>query len=336
MVSPEDSSRIVGYIPVNLKRFYRTAEYGGMAANSLMSLDLITSSIVEGWKRPVYFAMTVPGDYYLGLEDYLQNTGMAYQVTPISNDGTGIGCNTDKMYKVVTEKFRWGGLDQGRDVYLDETVARMVTSTRSSILQLVDELTYEARVANAALEAGQTTYRGVNTEDYVKDRYAKALTVLKLMETKMPEKVCPYQATMGFQLAQSYDDIAKGTGDKAVAARANALYEASIMRYAQHVRFYAYQEERGHGYIDRNGNGDDDATFTCMRLMPQLLYSYKKSNAQGFESMLKKMGQMKLPAWILSYYKERIAMQEEYDRQEAQRAQQPAVADSVRDVAQHK
>ena len=335
VVSPEDSSRIVGYIPVNLRRFYRNEDYGGMAANSLMSLDLITSSIVEGWKRPIYFAMTVPSDYYLGLEDYMQNTGMAYQVVPISNDSTGIGCNSDKMYKVVTEKFRWGGLDQGRDVYLDETVARMVTSTRTSILQLVDELTYEARVANAALEAGQSKHRGMDTEEYIKDRYAKALKVLKLMETKIPEKVCPYQATIGFQVAQCYDDIAKATGDKEAARRSNTLFENCVLRYAKHVRYYAYQEERGHVYIDRNGNGDDDATFTCMRLMPQLLYGYKKACPDGYEAAMKKIGEMKLPAWILNYYKECISTQEEYDRRKGQQqAQQAAVSDSVRDVAQ--
>ncbi len=334
VVSPYDSTRIVDYIPVDLKRFYRNEEYGGMAANSLMSLDLITSSVMGGWKRPIYFAMTVPGDYYLGLEDYLRNTGMAYQVTPVSNDGAGIGCNSDKMYKIVTEKFLWGGLDKDRDVYLDETVARMVTSTRSSMLQLVDELTYEARVAQLMLDEGNSSYRGMKTEDYIKDRYDKALNVLKLMETKLPEKRCAYQATMGFQLAQCYDDVAKATGNKEAAARASQLFEGCILRYAQHVRFYTYQEGRGHGYINRNGEGDDDATFTCMRVMPQLLYTYKQSNEQGYETVMKKMREMKLPGWILNYYKESIASQEEYERRKAQHPAAVATPDSVTAVAQ--
>ena len=318
VVSRYDADRINDYLPVNLKQFFFPgADYGGMGANSTMTLDLIASSIANGWKRPVFFAMTVPNSYYLGLAPYMQNTGMAYQVTPILNDNGDIGCNTDKMYKVVTEKFRWGGLDQGKDVYLDETVIRMVTSTRSSILQLVDELTYEARVANAVLETGTTTYRGMNTKQYIDDRYKKAVTVLKLMETKLPTKVCPYQSTMGYSVAQSWNDIAQATGDKYAAKRARELFEETILRYAKYVRYYVHQEERGTCSIDRNPYSEsrDDATFICKQIMPQLLYSYKQVDENGYKRMMAEFKEMDIPTWLRHYYSDRISVQEDYDAQ---------------------
>lgn len=54
--------------------------------------------------------MTVPDEYYLSLSPYLRNTGLAYQVSPLYNpDGErATWTATDKMYDVVTNKFRWG------------------------------------------------------------------------------------------------------------------------------------------------------------------------------------------------------------------------------------
>lgn len=92
--------------------------------------------------------MTVPDDYYINLSPYLRSTGLAYQVSPIYNadyqEGNGYAVATDKMYDNVMNKFRWGGLDAGKDVYLDETVRRMVTTHRSSMLDLASALYNEA------------------------------------------------------------------------------------------------------------------------------------------------------------------------------------------------
>ncbi|PIZ05468.1 MAG: DUF2723 domain-containing protein, partial [Flavobacteriales bacterium CG_4_10_14_0_8_um_filter_32_5] len=41
----------------------------------MMILDLLAHN---NWKRPVYFAITVGGEGYLGLEDYFQLEGLAY------------------------------------------------------------------------------------------------------------------------------------------------------------------------------------------------------------------------------------------------------------------
>ena len=74
---------------------------------------MIATSAANGWNRPAYFAMTVPDDYYLSLSPYLRSTGLAYQVSPIYNpDGEkATWTATDKKYRNVMERFRWGGVD---------------------------------------------------------------------------------------------------------------------------------------------------------------------------------------------------------------------------------
>ncbi|MBR5029909.1 MAG: DUF2723 domain-containing protein, partial [Muribaculaceae bacterium] len=123
------------------------ASGGGLSASQSMTLDLVASSIAQGWKRPVYFASTVPESLYMGLRPYMLSTGLCYQVTPIKcNDADEeIECNTDKMYEIVTTKYKWGGLDKAKpgSLYLDETVMRMVTTMRNSMISLASSLYIE-------------------------------------------------------------------------------------------------------------------------------------------------------------------------------------------------
>lgn len=117
----------------------------GLTSSQMMSLDIIASSIAQGWNRPCYFAMTVPSSYYLGLDPYLRLTGLAYQVSPLINANGDAGVSTDVMFDNVVNKFRWGGLDTAKPghLYLDETVSRMVTTMRSALLDLATSLVNE-------------------------------------------------------------------------------------------------------------------------------------------------------------------------------------------------
>ena len=52
----------------------------GFTMSEIASLDIINTNAMQGWKRPVYFAVTVGSSYYLGLEDYFSRTGLAYRL----------------------------------------------------------------------------------------------------------------------------------------------------------------------------------------------------------------------------------------------------------------
>ncbi len=216
IVEPQYAAAIEEYIDCNMLADQYTAREMAMSSSKVMSLDIINSSITEGWKRPVYFAMTVPESYYLGLQKYMQCTGMAYQLVPIRGNVRGgvIQPNTEKMYDIVTTKFRWGGLDQDQDghLYLDETVRRMVTTTRSTITDLAAALISE-------------------------NKYDKAREVLDLMNEKLPEASCGYSIQIGQRIAQAYAIIGEECKSEADTQKALDILGKEIDLYAQYVAF---------------------------------------------------------------------------------------------------
>lgn len=91
------------------------------------------------WKRPIYFAVTVGDDYYMGLNDHFELTGLAYQIMPIDSEGKGAQVNVDEMYDNMMNKFRYGNISDPK-VYLDENTLRMCRTHRMMFSQLVSAL----------------------------------------------------------------------------------------------------------------------------------------------------------------------------------------------------
>src|SRR5690606_26616316 len=50
---------------------------------SKAELAILDILVHNDWKRPIYFARTVPSDNYLGLDNYLVTEGFAYRLMPI-------------------------------------------------------------------------------------------------------------------------------------------------------------------------------------------------------------------------------------------------------------
>ena len=234
VVREEDREKIQESINLDLQRMG-----SGMTASQLMSLDIIANSIAQGWNRPCYFAMTVPNSYYLGLDPYLRSTGMVYQVTPtVSDTDRGeFAVSTDVMYDNVVNKFLWGGLDTAKpgEIYLDETVSRMVTTTRSAMLDLASALSNEGTMAR---EGTITIPAGMTSDEYAADRYKKARTILDLMMEKLPISICPFVVQMGEQVANVYYNLGKVSSDSTLVDKANKILEDEVLRYGSYLRFY--------------------------------------------------------------------------------------------------
>lgn len=163
----------------------------GFTMSEIASLDIINTNAMQGWKRPVYFAVTVGNSYYLGLEDYFSRTGLAYQVVPLK--GVSNNIDTDKMYDNMVNKFRWGGIDKAtpeHPLYLDENVRRMCNTHRMMFGDLVVQLIAE----------GKTD---------------KALTALDLIMEKIPGWQVTHDLT-SVSLAQSYLDLGEKTKGEAL------------------------------------------------------------------------------------------------------------------------
>ncbi|MFC2086804.1 DUF2723 domain-containing protein [Bacteroidota bacterium] len=116
--------------------------------NRLMILDLLSAN---NWERPVYYAITVAGSNYMNLQSYFQLEGLAFRIVPIratGMDGTG-RVNTDIMYENLINKFKWGGLEEGKEMYLNEDVTRMLYNYRNNFARLAEALINEGRIDSA-------------------------------------------------------------------------------------------------------------------------------------------------------------------------------------------
>jgi len=120
----------------------------GLYKNKLMVLDILANF---NWNRPIYFAITVGRDNFMGLEKYFQLEGLAYRLVPYlaeSPDGqTGV-VHTEKMYERLVKNFNWGGFNNS-DLYFDETNTRMVMNFRNNYSRLAEALFQKGDTARA-------------------------------------------------------------------------------------------------------------------------------------------------------------------------------------------
>ena len=319
VVGPEMRDMVQDAIPFNLR-----AMGGGLTSSQIMSLDIIASSIAQGWKRPCYFAMTVPESYYLGLSPYMLNTGMAYQVTPVKNADGVCHSSTDKMYDNVMNKFRWGGIDVAApgSLYLDETIRRMVTTTRTAVVELASDLANEGAMAMQAVKNGQSTFMGKDAKAYAADRFDKAMKVLDLIEKKLPAKSSPYAIQYGQHLADTYNFIAAVSGRADAKKKARATLEQEIMRYAQYSRYY---QSLAPGQYDRVTNID---RYVDQRYFPELILAYGQLvDVDAFDKLLAKVEAKGVNLERINGFIEKLKRVEAAQAEET--AQNEAVNDSM-------
>jgi hypothetical protein len=179
----------------------------GLYFYEIAALDMINNNIQQGWDRPIYYAVTVSSDLYLGLEEYFALTGLANHVVPMKTAACG-GVDTERMYDNMMNKFRWGGLEEAtkeNPIYLDENIRRMCQTTRVMFGELIDQLIIE----------GQNE---------------KALKALNFINEKMPEWLIPYEA-LSIQMANNYIVLCENE-------KAKELLVDNINRSLQYLRWY--------------------------------------------------------------------------------------------------
>jgi hypothetical protein len=135
----------------------------------LIQLEIIANNAVNGWKRPIYFASTLPGDQYLGLKESMQLEGYAYRLMPFKIPGALDGFVDSKiMADNMLNKMYWRGLNDDKIYYHGDFYMGIPSVTlRLSTLRLADQFIQE----------------GNN---------AMAKKVLNHLEKVMPDKVIPY------------------------------------------------------------------------------------------------------------------------------------------------
>jgi hypothetical protein len=212
-ILPIDSAKVVdnGTVPKGMEG--RVKKYLAWELNKsyvlkseLMVLDLLANF---NWDRPVYFAVTVGGRNYVGLENNFMLDGLAYRLVPFdtrSHDGQDGEVNTAVMYENFMKKFRWGNINDP-EVYLDETNMRMTMNFRSNFVRLASKLLMEGKIK-------------------------KATEVLDKAEELMPDSKVPYNY---FTLMMADVYMKLGENDKAIAllTRLKERSEQWITYYGQ-------------------------------------------------------------------------------------------------------
>ncbi|MGK6353073.1 protein O-mannosyl-transferase family [Parapedobacter sp. DT-150] len=92
-------------------------------------LTMMDILVHNEWKRPIYFATTVPSSQRLGLDNYLVDEGFALRLMPVKAAETGERgeqrlINADAVHENIMHRYAWGNMKE--TPYLDPTSYTMI------------------------------------------------------------------------------------------------------------------------------------------------------------------------------------------------------------------
>ena len=128
------SDQLFVYAPDSQKVVMKSARR--FTRSEMMVMEMLSTN---NWERPMYFAVTIGSDYHLGLDAYLEQTGMAYRITPVRSEDGRPRVNTEVMYDNMINKFKYGNLDKP-GIYIDENTMRMCRTHRMMFADLAEAL----------------------------------------------------------------------------------------------------------------------------------------------------------------------------------------------------
>jgi hypothetical protein len=138
-MEPNFDNSIVNRMNINL------AGKSYLGKQELMILEMLQEN---KWQRPIYYAVTVEESQFLGLQSSFLQEGLAYKITPMHSTSGRPTVNTDKMYDMMINKFKYGNV-QDKSLYLDENVLRMCKTHRAMFVQLIQALYNEGKLEKA-------------------------------------------------------------------------------------------------------------------------------------------------------------------------------------------
>ena len=173
----------------------------------LVQLEIISNNAVSGWKRPIYFAATLPNDQYLGLKESMQLEGYAYRLMPFKISGAKDGfVNTKIMADNMLNKMYWRGLNDPSIYYHGDFYMGIPSVTlRLGTYRLADQLVREGN-------------------------FPLAKKVLDHLDFVMPDKVIPYD-----QFSASMVGIYLSIGEE---KKALEIANTMVKRNAKSLDYY--------------------------------------------------------------------------------------------------
>jgi hypothetical protein len=210
-VAPEDKDKIVDEIDWEMPNSY-------LLKNLLMVLDLVGNN---NWERPIYFALSIGDENYLGLGDYLQLEGFAYRLVPIkytSVAGETGSVNTSLLYKHLMKDFKWGNIKSPK-FYMDEQNMRTL------------------RILNP-----REVYNRLASELMAKNQKDSAVAVLDYLNTEIPNFQAPYDY-FSLPTIENYYKLGQ-------TAKADTMMQTMETRYEQWMVYYLSLDKNHSSIVD--------------------------------------------------------------------------------------
>ena len=155
-----------------------TYNKGLVTKGTLAMFDIL---VHNNWKRPIYFANTMPKSQFNGLDNYLYEEGLTVRLLPLKLEKHGEDqqrlANTAVLYRNVMDRFKWGKMKTAK--YLDDQ------STSDTVI-LTD------------------VFNGLTSDLIDQGKLSEAAKVVDKFEAVIPEQYFSMQSMMGkFYMAKN-------------------------------------------------------------------------------------------------------------------------------------
>jgi hypothetical protein len=165
MLDPEDEGKMV-------TRMEWTMDNSSIMKSDLITMDIVANNLMD---RPIYFAVSVSPDAYVGLSKYFQLEGLTYRIVPklnTTNSPYNAPVRLDATYNNMMHKFKFGNIKENKNVYLDENILRMTVNIRGNFGRLAESMMDKADEEAAmgdSIAAKEERAKGAQVVDYALD-----------------------------------------------------------------------------------------------------------------------------------------------------------------------
>jgi len=259
--------------------------------NFLRVQDIMILHILEenGWKKPIYFAVTVSKSNLMGLDRYLSMEGLVFKLHSEKVNAINEEKLRENVFNTYRENYR--NLNNP-DVYFFQNITKLLQNYRSGFLQLVYEYYREAQetgmFANVPVEVSTS---GIPEEEW-EDQFEqltpreKALFTLNTMDELIPPEVIPLSnREVTLQIGRIYYDLDQPEmGQKYIDHALEQLHgnHEGILQVAYYFAEHAGNPERAIELID--GLLEDKPSTTVLFNIAAILERMK--NVEKSEEVL--------------------------------------------------
>ncbi|MFO7810749.1 MAG: hypothetical protein R6V47_05195, partial [Candidatus Delongbacteria bacterium] len=210
-----------------------------------MVLEITAMNARMGWKRPVYFAVTVGSSNFVGLDKYMRMDGLCFKLVDFETERE---INPKVLYKRILGRYlpAYRNLDNP-NVYYDENIQRMLQNYRSAFLQLI--MHFEENIVSQDPADGPEPDVSVNYSysDFLKmSPDNKKRYLLAQMNRILPPVTIPYTNEMVLaEIAGMYADVDQKDKGKELIKE----FDIADLSIKERMRFLVYLSSRGYSDV---------------------------------------------------------------------------------------